>query len=79
MYKVFLRYILLLKYHRIIEHYYLLKEYSNVRHALLEIKNHALAYLKQIPNMKECKLEIINSKTEDDFLKIIDKIYTQIN
>lgn len=63
----------------LLKHYYLLKEYSNVRHALLEIKNHALAYLKQIPNMKECKLEIINSKTEDEFLKIIDKIYTQIN
>ena len=63
----------------LLKHYNLLKEYSNARHALLEIKNHAVAYLKQIPNMKECKLEIINSKSEDEFLKIIDKIYTQIN
>ena len=63
----------------LLKHYNLLKEYSNTRHAILEIKNHASAYLKQIPNMKECKLEIINSKTEDEFLKIINKIYTQID
>ncbi len=62
----------------LVKHYNLLKENSNARHAVLEIKNHALAYLKQIPSMKDLKQELINTKTEDEFLNIIDKIYTRI-
>lgn len=63
----------------IIKHYNLLKEYDGKNRALLEIKTHALAYLKYIPNSKEFKQKISLSKTEEEFLEIINEIYTHIS
>jgi nifR3 family TIM-barrel protein len=55
-------------------HYDLLKKYTSEKTALLEIRTHALWYLKGIPNMKEIKNEIVQTKTEQEFMSIIDKI-----
>lgn len=62
----------------LLKHYNLLKNNYSQRKALLDIKTHALAYLKYIPNSKELKTEIATSKTEDEFLTCIDKLYKHI-
>ena len=49
----------------IVYHYELLKKDTNQRKALLDIKTHALAYLKNIPQSKELKQLIATSKTEE--------------
>lgn len=55
-------------------HYALLKKYSNTTHALLEIRTHALWYLKGIPHTKEIKNEIVTCKTEEEFMSTLTKI-----
>ena len=55
-------------------HYNLLKKYSNTTHALLEIRTHALWYLKGIPGTKEIKTKICQAKTEEEFMNIIKKL-----
>ncbi len=60
-------------------HYQLLKKNTNERKALLDIKTHALAYLKHIPKSKELKQEIVTCKTEEEFNKCLDKIYNHIS
>lgn len=59
----------------ILHHYNLLKKYTNEKTALLEIRTHALWYLKGIPGTKEIKTKICQAKTEEEFLKIINSIY----
>ena len=44
----------------LVKHYNLLKENYNDRKALLDIKTHALAYLKYIPNFLDCIEEVYN-------------------
>ncbi len=61
------------------KHYELLKKYTNDKTALLEIRTHALWYLKGIPNVKETKNEIVTCKTEEEFLNIINKLENIIN
>ena len=60
-------------------HYELLKKNTNERKALLDIKTHALAYLKYIPKSKELKKEIVTCKTEEEFNNCLDKIYNHIS
>lgn len=60
-------------------HYQLLKKNTNERKALLDIKTHALAYLKYIPKSKELKQEIVTCKTEEEFNKCLDKIYNHVS
>lgn len=55
-------------------HYNLLKKYSNTTHALLEIRTHALWYLKGIPGTKEIKTKICQAKTEEEFMNIIKEL-----
>ncbi len=55
-------------------HYNLLKKYTNTNIALLEIRTHALWYIKGIPNVKELKNEIVQAKTEEEFKKVLNKI-----
>ena len=62
----------------ILYHYNLLKKDTSERKALLDIKTHALAYLKNIPQSKELKQLIAMSKTEEEFLNTIDKLYNHI-
>ena len=56
------------------KHYDLLKKYTCEKTALLEIRTHALWYLKGIPSTKEIKNEIVQTKTEEEFINIINKI-----
>lgn len=58
----------------IIKHYDLLKKYSSEKTALLEIRTHALWYLKGIPNIKELKNNLVQTKTEEEFLNALNKI-----
>lgn len=60
------------------KHYNFLKEKTSERKALLDIKTHALAYLKYIPKSKELKNEIVTCKTEEEFKNCINKIYEHI-
>lgn len=62
----------------LVKHYNLLKSNSSEKRAVLEIKIHAMAYLKNIPNIKDLKVSLINTKNENDFFKIINEIYTRI-
>lgn len=62
----------------LVKHYNLLKENYRERKALLDIKTHALAYLKYIPNSKELKTEIAISKNEEEFINCINKLYQHI-
>lgn len=63
----------------IIRHYDLLKKYTNIKTALLEIRTHALWYLKGIPGTKEIKNKICQAKTEEEFINIINEIKKIIN
>ncbi len=53
------------------EHYKLLKEDKSEKLALLEIRTHALAYLKGLPEAKHYKDLICKTKTEEEFLNIL--------
>ena len=61
------------------KHYELLKKYNNEKVALLEIRTHALWYIKGIPGAKKYKSVITSSKTEEDFLKILNDLKEEIN
>lgn len=62
----------------LVHHYEILKQDTNPRKALLDIKTHALAYLKYIPNTKELKQKIASSKTEEEFNNCINELYNHI-
>ena len=63
----------------LVKQYNIIKKNNGDRKALLDIKTHALAYLKYIPKSKELKTEIATSKTEEEFNKCIEKIYKHID
>lgn len=52
-------------------HYNLLKEDKNSKIALLEIRTHALSYLKGMPESKIYKEKICQAKSEEEFLNIL--------
>ena len=52
---------------------------KNEHLALLEIRTHAMYYLKGIPNNKDVKTKICNCKTKEEFLKLIDDYAKTIN
>ena len=62
------------KLNMIERHYDLLKKYSNEKTALLEIRTHALWYLKGIEGVKEYKNKLVQTKTEEEFLRVINEI-----
>ena len=55
------------------KHYRLLKEEKCEKVALLEIRTHALAYLKGMPQNKEYKEKICKMKSEEEFFKILEE------
>ena len=58
-----------------IEHHYeLLKKYTSEKQALLEIRLHALWYIKGLPNIKEYKNKITSCKTEQEFKNLLNEI-----
>lgn len=62
----------------IVKHYNLIEKNEGERKALLDIKTHALAYLKYIPGSKELKNELAMSKTKEEFDECINKAYDLI-
>lgn len=54
------------------KHFKLLEKYENEKTALLEIRMHALWYIKGLPNNKEIKNKIVSSKTKKELFNIID-------
>ena len=63
----------------ILKHFNLLEKYFNEKKALLEIRTHALWYLKSIPNIKDYKNKIVTAKTKDEFIGIIEEIKNYVN
>ena len=63
----------------LVKHYKLLEKNEGERKALLNIKTHALAYLKYIPGTKELKNKLAMSKTKDEFDNCIKLLYEQIS
>ena len=56
------------------KHYLLLKKYNNEKVALLEIRMHALWYIKGIPGVKKYKSMITNCSSESEFFEVINSI-----
>ena len=54
------------------KHYHILKEDKNEHLALLEIRTHALSYLKGMPENKKYKELICKTKTEKEFFNILN-------
>lgn len=54
------------------KHYEYLKKDKCEKLALLEIRTHALAYIKGMPDAKYYKDLICKSKTEEEFLNILE-------
>lgn len=61
------------------EHYRLLKNDKNEHIALLEIRTHALYYLKGMPESKIYKERICKSKNEEEFLNILKEYENYLN
>lgn len=61
------------------KHYKLLEKYESEKTALLEIRTHALWYIKGLPNNKDIKNKIVSSKTKKELFKIINDYKKDIN
>jgi nifR3 family TIM-barrel protein len=60
------------------KHYQLLTEDKSEKLALLEIRSHIIWYLKGMPQSKEIKNKICQSKTTEDMFNIIDEYYNYL-
>ena len=60
------------------KHYELLTQDKNEKLALLEIRIHIIWYLKGMPQSKEIKNKICQSKTTEDMFNIIDEYYNYL-
>lgn len=56
------------------KHFNLLKKYKPEKVVLLEIRNHALWYLKGIPNVSNIKKEICKTKSAEELFNILNNI-----
>lgn len=54
------------------KHYQLLKKSTSEKQSLLEIRTHALWYLKGLKNSSEIKRQIVTIKTEEELFNILD-------
>ena len=59
-------------------HYNLLKKYNGEKRALLEIRTHALWYIKGISGAKKYKQIITGCNSEEEFLEVLDDISKSI-
>ena len=60
------------KLEMLIKHFMYLKEDKSEKVALLEIRSHAMWYLKGIPNVKEIKSKIMNVKNSEELFTLIN-------
>ena len=58
------------------KHYELLVKDKSEKLATLEIRSHAIWYLKGMPNSAEIKNKICSSKSSEEIFKILDEYYT---
>ena len=61
------------------KHFNLLKEDKSSKAALLEIRSNILFYLKGMPNNKEIKVKICETKSEDEIMKVLDEYLNYLN
>lgn len=66
------------KINMIKKHYLLLKKYNNEKVALLEIRMHALWYIKGIPGVKKYKSMITNCSSENEFFEVLSLIEKEV-
>lgn len=62
----------------IITHFNLLKENTSLKQALLEIRSHALWYVKYLPNNKEYKNKLNKVNSEEELLEIVNQYKKEI-
>ena len=60
------------------KHYELLLQDKNEKVALLEIRSHIIWYFKGLPESKEIKNKICQSKTSEELFSIIDEYYNSL-
>lgn len=60
-------------------HFELLEKYESEKTALLEIRMHALWYIKGLPDNKEIKNKIVKANSKEELFKIIDEYSNTIN
>ena len=57
------------------KHLSMLIEDKNEHTAILEFRNHLMYYFKYLPNSKEIKVRLVQAKTKDEVIKILDEYY----
>ena len=67
------------KINMIKKHYLLLKKYNNEKVALIEIRMHALWYIKGIPGVKRYKNMITNCSSEEEFFEVLSLIERDVS
>ena len=60
-------------------HFELLTEDKPEKVALMEIRTHALWYIKGLPDSASVKNEICKSKTKDEMFNILDNYMNKLN
>lgn len=61
------------------KHYNMLKANTNERNAILEIRTHALWYIKGLPNSASIKNEICKCNNSEELFNVLDDYLTKIN
>lgn len=67
------------KVNMILNHFEILKRNTNEKQALLEIRSHALWYLKGLEDSKEVKRQIMQCKSEEEFINILKEYRDEKN
>ncbi len=62
----------------VLTHFNILKSDTSKSHALLEIRSHALWYIKSLPNNKEYKNKLNQIKSEKELIEIINQYKKEI-
>lgn len=57
------------KLETMLEHYFLLRQFKEERKAVIEFRKHISGYIHTIPNAKAIRIELMKTKTEQDFVK----------
>ena len=61
------------------KHYQLLLDNTNEKQAILEIRTHALWYIKGLPGSSTIKNQICHTKTSTDLFNILDNYLQTLN
>ena len=61
------------------KHLDMLIEDKNEHTAILEFRNHLMYYFKYLPNSKETKVKLVQAKTKEEVLSILNEYYLNNN